>query len=70
MNIRLQSLIFIVPIFVGIGLASAWLRLTAQEHEILWGLTEDAGTKAVSRAAWLDGDEVSLWPDASKQDKL
>lgn len=56
MNIRLQSILFIVPIFLGIALAGAWLRLTAQEQELVWGLSEASGSTAGSVAAWLGND--------------
>jgi hypothetical protein len=56
MNIRLQSLITIVPIFIGVGMVSGWLRYSAEQKELAWGLRSEAEGYALSLRSAVVGE--------------
>ncbi len=76
MNLRWQTLLAIVPIFLAVGVISGWLRIRSEESELLWGLRERGQAIAVGVAAhaggarWFSDSEPSAHVDKALEDGL
>jgi HAMP domain-containing protein len=65
MNIRTQSVLAILPIFIGVAVINGFLTYTSEQQENRWALESESTALTVAIAEFMDGDRYASLLDAA-----